>query len=107
MLSLLGLLTAAAVFAAVLSRTFDSVVDEARVSTDVLDAALDKDEAGGAVVPDQPRRCRRDQLQSSTTNAGLSGAQAELFLADDLTEAVRLGGHRRHRAVHLRQPRRR
>ena len=85
MLSLLGLLTAAAVFAAVLSRTFDSVVDEARVSTDVLDAALDKDEAGGAVVPTDPGGVV-GTLQSSTTNAGLSGAQAELYVVTDLTK---------------------
>ncbi len=83
MISLLGLLTAAAVFAAVLSRTFDSVVEEARVSTDVLDAALDRDEPGGVVVPTDPGGVR-GQLMSSTTNAGLSGAQADLFVATDL-----------------------
>lgn len=86
MLSLLGLLTAAAVFAAVLSRTFDSVVQEARVSTDVLDAALQQGEAGGAVIPTNPGGLL-GQLVTSTTNTGLSGAQAELYLADD-TDAV-------------------
>jgi hypothetical protein len=87
MISLLGLLTAAAVFAAVLSRTFDSVVEEARVSTDVLDAALDRNEAGGAVVPTNPGGVA-GILMSSTTGAGLSGAQAELFVADDLATAI-------------------
>lgn len=87
MLSLLGLLTAAAVFAMVLSRTFDSVVDEARVSTDVLDAALQQGEAGGAVVPTNPGGVL-GQLVTSTTNAGLSGAQAELFVASNTDTPV-------------------
>ena len=87
MISLLGLLTAAAVFAAVLSRTFDRVVDEARVSTDVLDAALEKDEAGGVEVPTNPGSIS-GQLMSSTTGAGLAGAQAELFVAIDLANPV-------------------
>ena len=87
LLSLLGLLTAAAVFAAVLSRTFDRVVDEARVSTDVLDAALQKDQAGGAVVPTDPGGVS-GQLVTTTTGAGLSGATAELYVADDTETPV-------------------
>ena len=87
MISLLGLLTAAAVFAAVLSRTFDRVVDEARVSTDVLDAALERDEAGGVEVPTNPGGIA-GQLMSSTTGEGLAGAQAELFLAKDVTAPI-------------------
>ena len=82
LLMLLGLLTAAAVFAAVLSRSFDRVVDEARVSNELLDAALSSDEAGGAVVPANPGSVN-GQLVSSTTGQGLSGAQAELFVAGD------------------------
>src|SRR5690606_29506774 len=82
LISLLGLLTAAAVFAAVLSRTFDRVVEEARVSTDVLDAALASGEAGGALTPTDPGGIS-GQLMSSTTGQGLAGATAELFLAED------------------------
>lgn len=87
LISLLGLLTAAAVFAAVLSRTFDSVVQEARVSDAVLDAALERDAAGGAVVPVNPGSVG-GRLISATTQAGLSGAQAELFVADDTETPV-------------------
>lgn len=87
MLSLLGLLTAAAVFAFVLSRTFDRVVEEARVSTDVINAALQSDQAGGAVIPTNPGSVT-GELVSLTTGQGFSGAQAELFVADDTTNPV-------------------
>jgi hypothetical protein len=82
MLTLLGLLTAAAVFAAVLSASFDRVVEEARVSTDVIDAALSSGEAGGAVVPADPGTVR-GTLVSRTTGVGLSGATAELYVEGD------------------------
>ena len=87
MLTLLGLLTAAAVFAAVLSTSFDRVVEEARVSTDVIDAALSSGGAGGAVVPANPGTVR-GTLVSRTTGAGLSGATAELYVEDDDTTPV-------------------
>jgi type II secretory pathway pseudopilin PulG len=87
MLMLLGLLTAAAVFAAVLSRSFDRVVEEARVSTDVINAALQRDQAGGAVVPSDPGSVT-GVLRSSTTGQGFSGAQAELYLAADTENPV-------------------
>ena len=87
LLMLLGLLTAAAVFAAVLSRSFDRVVEEARVSTDVINAALETDQAGGAVVPTNPGSVV-GELISLTTGQGLSGAQAELFLTDDTENPV-------------------
>jgi hypothetical protein len=87
MLTLLGLLTAAAVFAAVLSTSFDRVVEEARVSTDVIDAALSSGEAGGAVVPANPGTVR-GTLVSRTTGAGLSGATAELYVENDDTTPV-------------------
>lgn len=79
LISLLGLLTAAAVFAAVLSRTFDRVVDEARVSPAVLDAALQRDAAGGAVIPADPGGVA-GRLVSASTGSGLAGAQAELYV---------------------------
>ncbi|MGB0112404.1 MAG: carboxypeptidase regulatory-like domain-containing protein [Ilumatobacteraceae bacterium] len=87
MLTLLGLLTAAAVFAAVLSRSFDRVVQEAQVSTDVLDAALSTGGAGGAVVPANPGTVT-GSLVSRTTGAGFSGATAELFVASDFENPV-------------------
>ncbi len=82
LISLLGLLTAAAVFAAVLSRTFDRVVEEARVSDAVLDAALERDAAGGAVIPTKPSTIT-GTVQSASTNQGMSGVQAELFVAEN------------------------
>ena len=57
MLSLLGLLLAAAVFAAVLSRTFNQVVDEAAVDDGIIENALSRDAAGGALVPVESGRC--------------------------------------------------
>ena len=86
LISLLGLLTAAAVFAAVLSRTFDRVVEEARVSDEVLRAAL-RNEAGGAEVPSNPGRIEGEVVSASTLQ-GMSGVQAELFVADDLDKPV-------------------
>ena len=82
MLTLLGLLTAAAVFAAVLGRSFDRVVQEAQVSTAVIDAALSSGGAGGAVVPAKPGSVR-GQLVSLTNGDGFSGATAELFVDGD------------------------
>jgi hypothetical protein len=87
LLMLLGLLTAAAVFGAVLSRSFDRVVQQARVSTAVIDAALESGQAGGAVVPTNPGSVS-GSLTSSTTGQGLSGAQAELFLSNDIENPV-------------------
>lgn len=87
LISLLGLLTAAAVFAAVLSRTFDRVVEEARVSDAVIDAALERDAAGGAVVPTDPGTIS-GSVVSASTNQGMSGVQAELFVADDTEHPV-------------------
>jgi len=97
LLSLLGLLTAAAVFAAVLSRTFDQVVEDARVSSVLLDAALSSGEAGGAVVPTNPGTVSGRLFQAGASSQqgftrqgdsppdgqGLSGAQAELFVVGD------------------------
>ena len=82
LITLLGLLTAAAVFAAVLSRSLERVVDEARVSPAVLDAALRSGGAGGAVVPTNPGSVT-GTLVSSTTGQGFSGANAELYVATD------------------------
>src|SRR5690606_36869131 len=48
LLSLLGLLLAAAVFAAVLSRTFNQVVEEASVDGRIIEQALTRDAPGGA-----------------------------------------------------------
>ena len=82
MLSLLGLLLAAAVFAAVLSRTFNRVVDEAAVDDDILENALASDAAGGAEVPVNPAGVAGSVL-SSSTGSGIAAIQADLFVADN------------------------
>ena len=90
MLSLIGLLTAAAVFAAVLNRTFDRVVDEAGVADELIDAALENDEPGGAVVPTDPGTLS-GTLGAATGAQGLAGVQVELFLPGDTTTPVASG----------------
>jgi hypothetical protein len=87
LISLLGLLTAAVVFAAVLSRTFDRVVEQASVTDELIDAALESGEAGGAVVPSNPATVT-GTLTSATSTQGLAGMQAELFVSDDTTTPV-------------------
>jgi hypothetical protein len=90
MLTLLGLLTAAALFAAVLGRSFDRVVEEARISTAVLDAALNAGGAGGVNVPTNPATIT-GSLVSRTTGEGFAGATAELFLQDNTEVPIATG----------------
>lgn len=87
LLSLLGLLTAAAVFAAVLSRSFDRVVEEAGVSNEVIDAALANDDEAGAVVPSNPASVS-GTIATATSSEGLAGTQVEMFVADDPSTPV-------------------
>ncbi len=82
MLSLLGLLLAAAVFAAVLSRTFNTVVEKAAVDDGILENALALDAAGGAQVPVNPAGVT-GTVVSSTSGIGIAGIQADLFVADN------------------------
>jgi hypothetical protein len=82
MMSLFGLLLAAAVFAGVLSRTFNRVVDQATVDQGILENALASGAAGGAVVPVNPAGVS-GSVVSSSTGEGIAGIQAELFVADD------------------------
>jgi hypothetical protein len=79
LLSLLGLIIAAAIFAGVLSRTFDTVVEQASVDPKLLDQALDKGEAGGAKVPLKPLAIS-GKVTSRTTQQGIAGVQADLYL---------------------------
>ena len=74
------MITAAAVFAAVLSRTFSSVVKEASVSDDLVNEALEKGQVESPRVPLNPARVS-GQVVSSTSGDGIAGVQAELFSA--------------------------
>jgi hypothetical protein len=82
LLSLLGLLTAAAVFAAVLSRTFDQVAQESAVDPRLVDAALATGASGGQTVSTNPASIT-GEVRSATTQSGVAGIQAELFDAGD------------------------
>jgi hypothetical protein len=82
LISLLGLITVAAIFAAVLSRTFSNVVDESKVDPALLNQALDNNAEGGAIVPVNPASVT-GTVVSFTTGTGVAGVQAELFSADN------------------------
>ncbi len=77
--ALLGLLTAAAVFAVVLSKTFDNVVDEAAVDEKSLAAALDQGGGDGSGrAPVDPGSVTGTVVLFGGTQ-GIAGIQAELF----------------------------
>jgi len=78
-LSLMGLLAAAAVFAVVLSRTFDTVVDEAAVDKQTLSAALDNGGAAGQLVAVDAVTLTGKVVLFSDPSQGVTGVQAELF----------------------------
>lgn len=81
-LSLMGLLAAAAVFAIVLSRVFDNVVNESSVDKGLLSKALDKGATGGQTTPVNPGVVTGKVVLFSTRE-GVAGVQAELFAAGD------------------------
>lgn len=88
LISLLGLLAAAAIFALVLSRAFDSVITEASVDDRVIEDALNKDDGSdGNVIPVNPATMTGGVV-SQSTGGGVPGIQAELFGADDSTVAL-------------------
>jgi Carboxypeptidase regulatory-like domain len=80
LISLLGLITVAAIFAAVLSRTFNNVANESKVDPALLNQALANDAQAGAVVPVNPSSVT-GSVVSFTTGEGVGGVQAELFSA--------------------------
>jgi hypothetical protein len=77
-ISLLGLLTAASVFAAVISRTLDNVVKEAKLDPSVVNAALDKAAADSKTVSLKPASIT-GSVVSASTGKGVSGVQAVLY----------------------------
>jgi hypothetical protein len=87
LLSLLGLLLAATVFALVLSRTFNQVVEEASVDDRLIEQALTRDDPGGVLVPVNPAGIN-GSVVSASTGVGISGVQADLFLADDTNAPI-------------------
>lgn len=86
LMSLLGLVTAAAVFAAVLSHTLNSVVDKASVSDDLVNEALANGQVASPMVPLKPARLTGKVISAtSAEGAGIAGVQAELYSAGDGT----------------------
>lgn len=83
MFALLGLLTAAAVFAVVLSKTFDNVVDEASVDDASLAAALDQGGGDGSGKAPVDPGVVTGTVTLFSTDAGIGGVQADLFDADN------------------------
>ncbi len=81
-LALMGLLAAAAVFAAVLSRTFDNVVKESSVDKGLLADALNKGGAGGQTVPVNPAVITGKVVLFSNGD-GVAGVQADLYDTGD------------------------
>lgn len=86
-ISLLGLVTAAAVFAAVLSYAFRNVVDEAKVDERVVNEALAKGGASGAAVSVRPATIS-GTVVSASTGKGIAGVQLQLFRSDNGAVAV-------------------
>lgn len=80
MLSLFGLALAAGVFFLVLQTTFNRVVDEAQVDSNLLARALDTDPASVARIPVDPAVVS-GEVVSASTGSGVSGVQADLFSA--------------------------
>ncbi len=72
--------TAAAVFAAVLSRTLTGVVDEAKVSDDVVNEALANGDDQGEKVPVKPATVT-GKVVSASDRSGIAGRPGELFRA--------------------------
>lgn len=83
MFAMLGLLTAAAVFAVVLSKTFDNVVDEASVDDASLAAALDQGAGDGSGRAPVDPGVVTGTVTLFSTDAGIGGVQADLFGADN------------------------
>lgn len=90
LLSLLGLITAAAVFALVLRSTVNNVVDKASVSDALVNEALAKGQAESPRVPLKPARVS-GQVLSASSGSGVGGVQAELFGSGDDTTPVASG----------------
>ncbi|MDH3755574.1 MAG: carboxypeptidase-like regulatory domain-containing protein, partial [Acidimicrobiia bacterium] len=94
LLSLLGLMAAAAVFAVVLSSSFGDVVDEAKLDQALIESALAQDdeeagEAGGAGGDVVAAPAIGGTVKIRGTDAGVSGATIELFAADNALVPVR------------------
>lgn len=88
LLSLLGLLAAAAVFAAVLSTVANRLVDESRVDPDLLNRALVQGSVGAGGKASVTPRVMRGRVVVASTGQGVAGVTADLFGAGNGTVPV-------------------
>jgi hypothetical protein len=80
LISLMGLLAAAAVFAAVLTRTLDQLNEDAARNQDLVLEALGNEVGSGTKIPADPGVVR-GSVVSASTGTGVGGMEAELFSA--------------------------
>src|SRR6185436_7005102 len=76
LLSLLGLITAAAIFALVLSTVADRLVDESSVDPKVLDKALDQPAAGAGGMASVAPSAVAGKVVVASTGQGIAGVTA-------------------------------
>jgi hypothetical protein len=81
MISLLGLVTVAAIFAAVLSTVMDRLVEESKVEDELLDEALAEEDGDGAQSVSVTPSVVAGKVVVASTGEGVAGVQAELFTA--------------------------
>jgi hypothetical protein len=79
LISLLGLVTVAGIFALVLSTVADRLVDEAAVGDELLNEALTEGGAGGGEAVSVTPSSITGKVVVVTTGQGVAGVQAELF----------------------------
>jgi hypothetical protein len=88
MLSLLGLLTAAAIFAVVLSTVADRLVEESSVDPKLLDRALIQGGTGAGGMASVTPSTMNGKVVVASTGQGVAGVTADLFGAGNGTVAV-------------------
>jgi hypothetical protein len=88
LLSLLGLLAAAAVFAAVLSTVANRLVEESSVDPDLLNRALVQGSAGAGGRASVAPRVLTGRVVVASTGEGVAGVTADLFAAGNAAVPV-------------------
>ncbi|MET0459709.1 MAG: carboxypeptidase-like regulatory domain-containing protein, partial [Ilumatobacteraceae bacterium] len=82
-ISLLGLVTVAAIFALVLSTVADRLVDEAGVDDALIDQALTQPGAGGGKAVSVTPSVVAGKVVVASTGQGVAGVQADLYSSDN------------------------
>ncbi|MET0578712.1 MAG: hypothetical protein ABW122_08640, partial [Ilumatobacteraceae bacterium] len=82
LISLLGLVTVAAIFALVLSTVADRLVDESSVDPALLNEALSQPDGGGGEAVSVTPSAVSGRVVVASTGEGVAGVQAELYSSD-------------------------